>query len=412
MIPRTAISLGYNEFLALFRKISTNKVIEGEDIQNFEKKLAEYLGVQKTFTFGSGRTALYVALKALNLRKNDEIIVPAYTCAIVIEVILRLGLKPIFIDVNLETYNLDIDSLREVIGNNTKAIIPIHLFGRPCEMDNISEIAGDLGLKVIEDAAQALGAEYKGKRIGTMGNLGVFSFGLGKCITGGNGGAVSVNDHEILGNIELAKESLPNPDYVDIFNILKNIFGMKIFRNPHFYALIRNQLVNKLNLEDNNILENCVSLYKGGREYLHPTIRFKKMSNLSATITNIQLTKVDEFNKKRIHNSKNIIEYINDSEIKFQKVNSTVKNIFSRLALRVPLSKKRRILEALCRNGIDFEEPYSYIDKIIEIRGRNLPNAKILAQTLITVPNYPGLKETELKKIAKVVSSIKRGNLI
>jgi perosamine synthetase len=185
MIPRTAIPIGNEELFSILFPVMRNG---NEEIADFEMDLASYLGALKVFAVNSGRTALFSALQALGLKKGENVIVPAYTCAIVFEVILRLGLKPNFVDVDPETYNFDPELIPKAITSGTRAIIPVHLFGAPCEMDQIMEIASKYGLFVVEDVAQALGAEYKGRKLGTFGDLAMFSFGPGKSVMSGEGG--------------------------------------------------------------------------------------------------------------------------------------------------------------------------------------------------------------------------------
>lgn len=174
----------------------------GKLIEQYERKFAEALGTQRAFAFWKGRVALYAILKAMGIGAGDEVIVPGYTCVMNVNPIKYLGAKPVYVDIEPATFNIDVDKLREKITSNTKAIIAQHTYGYPCDMDAIMEIAGRKGVPVIEDCCLALGSEYKGKIVGTFGKAAYFSFQWNKPYTTGLGGVAETCDIELAEQIE------------------------------------------------------------------------------------------------------------------------------------------------------------------------------------------------------------------
>lgn len=171
----------------------------GKKIREFENNFANYLGIKFAVTFNSASSALHAAVAALGVKPEEEVIVPPYTFTSTATSVLMHNAIPVFSDVKNDTFCLDPQHLEEVLSDLTQAIIPVHLFGHPCDMDEILKFAKKNDLKVIEDCAQAPGAEYKGKKVGTMGDCGVFSFQESKNMMTGEGGML-VTDNEDIAN--------------------------------------------------------------------------------------------------------------------------------------------------------------------------------------------------------------------
>jgi dTDP-4-amino-4,6-dideoxygalactose transaminase len=176
-------------------------VTQGPKVKEFEDKIAEYLGVKYAIAVTNCTSALHLALLSLGIKKDDEVLVADYTFPATGHAVLYCGANPIFVDVDLKTYNLNPELIKEKISDKTKAIIPVHTFGQPAEMDAIMEIAEDHNLKVIEDAACALGAKYKNKFAGTIGDIGCLSFHARKGITTGEGGMAVTNNKDLADKI-------------------------------------------------------------------------------------------------------------------------------------------------------------------------------------------------------------------
>lgn len=169
----------------------------GKKIRQFEEEFAKYVGTKFAIAFNSATSALHAAVVAIGINPGEEIIVPPYTFTSTATSVLMHNAVPVFSDVKQDTYCLDSTKLNNVISHLTRAIIPVHLFGHPCDMDEIMSIAHKNNFKVIEDCAQAPGAIYKGKKVGTIGDCGVFSFQETKNMMTGEGGMLVTNDEEI-----------------------------------------------------------------------------------------------------------------------------------------------------------------------------------------------------------------------
>lgn len=178
----------------------------GKYVDQFEQGFAAYLGLKQGIATSNGTTALHVALLAVGVGAGDEVIVPAFTMMSTILAVIYTGAKPVFVDCELETYNIHVTKIREKITPRTKALLPVHIYGHACEMDELLVIAKEHDLYVIEDAAEAHGGEYKGKKCGTMSDITCFSFYGNKIITCGEGGMALTNDPELAHRMRKLKD--------------------------------------------------------------------------------------------------------------------------------------------------------------------------------------------------------------
>lgn len=183
---------------AFERVLATSMYVKGEENDCFEKAFASYNGVKYCVGTSNGLDSLILALKALNIKEGDEVLVPSNTYIATALAVTYVGANPIFVEPDITTFNIDPNKIEEKITKKTKAIMPVHLYGQPCDMDPILKLASDYNLYVIEDCAQAHGATYKGKKIGTFGNVAGFSFYPGKNLGAlGDAGAVITNNKKI-----------------------------------------------------------------------------------------------------------------------------------------------------------------------------------------------------------------------
>ncbi len=413
VIPRTAVPIGNREVAALSDKLLTGDGTDERKISEFEKEFTDYLGVKDTCAFNQGRTALYVALQALKLNQGAEVIVPAYTCAIVFEVILRLGLKPVLVDVKPETYNIDTKLISKVVTSKAKVIVPVHLFGHPCEMDEILEIARKHDLYVVEDAAQALGAEYKKAKVGTFGDLAVFSFGPGKSMTSGEGGALAINNTELQENVSKLQGEFKTPDFHWNLMLMRNILAMKIFSEQYLYGAIRGHLEESLVKGDEEIVENCIRLARQGRySSVRPTIRLSRMPTVSAVIARMQLKKLDSMNCKRRKNAYELSKLLSNlaDYIQLPKTSDNVVSTFTRYTIRL-LRRRQALAINMAKSGIDTETPYKYLPDLFKVLQVEAPNAAGLASSALTLPNHPLVGSADLIRIANTLSKELRSNV-
>jgi dTDP-4-amino-4,6-dideoxygalactose transaminase len=188
----------HNEIAAL-RKVINSGIwgIGGMKIKEFEEKFSIYQQAKYSVAVMNGTVGLEVALRAAGIKAGDEVIMPAYTFMATSMAALQVNALPVFSDINPNTYNLDPNKVEDLISDKTRAIIPVHLAGCPVDMDKINNVAKNNGIKVIEDACQAWGSEWKGRRVGAIGDLGVFSFQSSKNITSGEGGIIITNNRKL-----------------------------------------------------------------------------------------------------------------------------------------------------------------------------------------------------------------------
>jgi len=183
---------------AVLEVMRSGSYILGANNKELEKEMCEYLDVKHAVALNSGTDALHLALRALDIKEGDEVISTAFTFVATSESIGIVGAKPVFVDIDPDTFNIDASKIEAAITPKTKAIIPVHLYGQPADMDTIIDIAKRHNLFVIEDACQAIGAEYKGKKVGTIGDIGCFSFYPTKNLgTMGDGGMLTTNSQYI-----------------------------------------------------------------------------------------------------------------------------------------------------------------------------------------------------------------------
>lgn len=193
-IPITKVFLGDEEKEAIIKPLETGWVVQGPYVREFEEKFSRFVDIQHALATTSCTTALHIAVTALELGPGDEVIVPAFTWVATANVVEYMGAKPVFCDVDLQTFNIDVSKIESLITERTVGIIPVHLFGLCADMDPILAIAREHGLWVVEDAACALGGWYKNRHAGTFGDAGCFSFHPRKSITTGEGGMITTND--------------------------------------------------------------------------------------------------------------------------------------------------------------------------------------------------------------------------
>jgi dTDP-4-amino-4,6-dideoxygalactose transaminase len=193
-IPITKPYFGEEEKQLVSKVINSGWVSQGPKVAEFEERFAEYVGAKYAVATTSCTTALHAALSVSGVGRGDEVIVPSLSFIATANVVVHCGATPVFVDIDPETCNIDAIKIEEAITEKTKAIMPVHQMGLPADLDPIKKIADKYNLIVIEDAACAIGSEYKGKRIGSHGNTACFSFHPRKVITTGEGGMITTND--------------------------------------------------------------------------------------------------------------------------------------------------------------------------------------------------------------------------
>jgi dTDP-4-amino-4,6-dideoxygalactose transaminase len=201
--------IGEEEKKAVLTVIESGRLTDGsyeggKKVQELEAKVRNLLGAKHTIAVNSGTAALHCALLALGVKPGDEVVVPSFTFVSTANVVLACGARPVFVDTK-EDYNIDPAAFRRAITKRTKAVIPVHLYGYPADMDEIREIAGSHSVRVVEDAAESLGAEYKGKQTGRLSDIGCFSMYASKVATSGEGGVISTESDALADMLRLVR---------------------------------------------------------------------------------------------------------------------------------------------------------------------------------------------------------------
>lgn len=204
-IPLIKPNFSEEEARAVAAVIRSSWINEGKKVGDFERLLSDYLGVKHVVAFFNGTVALHAALLALGIGPGDEVIVPSFTFFSTVSSVVHVGATPVFADISPDTFGLDPESVSRRISPATKAIMPVHYGGLSVEMDPISDLAKKRGIIIIEDAAEGLGAEYRGKKVGTLGRVGMFSFTPTKIITTAEGGILATDDDELNNRLRLLK---------------------------------------------------------------------------------------------------------------------------------------------------------------------------------------------------------------
>jgi dTDP-4-amino-4,6-dideoxygalactose transaminase len=285
---------------AISQVIRSGKFILAENVALFEKEFAQYIGVKFAIGVASGTDALHLALRACGIKPGDEVITSPFTFVATAEAIAYCGATPVFVDIEPKTFNLDVTSLESKITSRTKAILPVHLYGQPCEMDKVMEAAKKHNLKVIEDCAQATGAEYQGKKVGTFGDLGCFSFfptkNLG-CF--GDGGMIVTSDQLLAEKVKSLRNHGSKKTYHYEFigynsrldEIQAAILRVKL---PHLEKFIKSRReIAKEYGKELKKLEEVLTLPFEGPNVLHTynqfTIRVKKRNLLFEFLKNKEI---------------------------------------------------------------------------------------------------------------------------
>jgi len=255
-IPIAKPLLGREELEAIREVIESGVLVQGEKIRLFEKEFANYIGVKHAVALSNGTAALDTALKVLKVGPGDEVVTPAFSFVASSNCILYQGAKPVFADINPQTFNIDPSDVAEKITTKTKAIICAHLFGQPAEMTELEEIVEDRNIFLVEDAAQSHGAELRKQKVGGIGTIGCFSFYATKNMTTGEGGMITTNDSELARRARLIIDHGQTEKYRHV------ILGYN-YRMPEVSAAIGLMQLHKLNGFNKKRRENAKILTKG-----------------------------------------------------------------------------------------------------------------------------------------------------
>jgi len=393
-----AISLSPNtehsDVLAAWKQlISPQSYLKGESTSKLEKWFCSFFDVPHAVSFASGRGALYAALKALGVEKNDEVILQAFTCVAVPNAVIWAGAIPIYCDID-ESFTINPQELEKKITKRTKAIIVQHTFGIPSNMEKIMALAKKNNIFVIEDCAHEVGVEYNNKKLGTFGDIAIFSFGRDKAFSSVFGGMAITNNSELSKNIKTYQESLSYPTKKWVFQQLFHPVAFSLILPLYNYSIGKILLVlfQKLGL-----LSFPVSQKE--KESILDETGLKKMPNGLTVLSLVQLGKLDRYNKKREEISKLYKETLSTKFI-------FLKTPLAFLRFPVLYSNRDGLISYLREKGIYVGKWYS---EVIDPKGVDFKKcyytkgtcevAEESSRTIINLPTYPTMEIKDAQKI-------------
>jgi len=331
--------------------------IGGSPVEQFEKAFAAFCETKHAVGVGNGTDALLLALKALSIGRGDEVIVPANSFVATAAAVVHAGATPVFVDIDPKTYNIDVKEIENHISPKTKAIIPVHLYGQPADMSPVLELARLYSLKVIEDAAQAHGARYYGRRAGSMGDAACFSFypgkNLGAC---GDGGAVVTNDPDLAQSLKRLRE------------------------------------------------------HGGLRKYEHDVVGYNsRLDSLQAAALHIKLGFLEERNEMRRRHAESYRELLSDiTGIVTPFVPCGVSSVYHLYVIRVEMGSRTRLHDHLRDHGVQtlihYPTPIHRTQAFAEFRTHDCPIAEEYAERILSLPMYPELERSQLEYVASLLS--------
>ena len=372
MIPISRPLIGDEEIRAVSEVLRSGMLAQGKRVAEFESRFASYIGASHGVAVSNGTAALHIALLAAGLGPDDEVVTTPLSFFATASTILLVGARPVFVDVDLETYDLDPGEVEAAISDKTKMILPVHLFGHPADMDPIMKIAEERGLLVLEDAAQAHGAEYRGKKVGSIGHMAAFSFYPTKNMTTAEGGIITTNDSELAEKARLIRDH-----------------GQKA-------------------------------------KYVHVLLGFNyRMTDLQAAIGLVQLKKLEQMNERRRSIARTYIEELSrldGLEVPVEK--PWAKHAWHLFPLRAVKVHRDKLIEAIRKRGVDarpsypspiYEQPVMVdlgkkgVDPLWFARSgeafkkRSCPNAERLVRETLLIPIHPGLSEEDVESVVRAV---------
>lgn len=383
-----------------------NKILIGNNPRLLEDKFQNYLGVKYAISFDSGRSGFYAILKCLGIKDYDEVILQSFTTVALPNAIIWRGAKPVYIDIDEYTYNIDPGKIEEKITDKTKVIIVQHTFGNPAEMDRIMEIAKKYNLYLIEDCAHSLSAEYKNKKTGTFGDAAFFSFGRDKVISSVAGGMVITNNQELGRKIKEFRDQMPYPEKSLIIKQL--LHPVVTFKALHTYYLFNIGKVAMFIFSNLGILTKAYSKEEKNGE--KPKIFPAKMPNALAEIALHQMKLIDKFNDHRIEIANLYNEKLSSAKnISFPKSDPRSKNIFLWYTILVP--NKKELIEKARKNRIILGDWFPQIIGPAEInlekmgyKKRSCPVAEKVSSMCVNLPTNYRVDENDVEKIITRIS--------
>lgn len=366
--------------------LASGQYVMGKQVESFETEVAQYIGVKNAITVANGTEALVIALKALGIGVGDEVITTPFTFFATAESIALVGATPVFVDVLEDTFNIDPSKIEAKITDRTKAIMPVHLFGQPVLMDEISSLAKRYNLFVIEDSCQAIGAKYKDKMVGNLGDISAFSFFPTKNLSCfGDGGLITTNSNDLAILCKAFREHGGGRHGFD---------GLNIIRGTN---------------EENRLGEGNAQ-YNPYKYFNYMIAYNSRLDAIQALILRIKLKHLDNWNYKRKEIAKYYNELLINTDVQTPCVYTGVDSVYHQYVVK---SKSRdKIIKELADKGIGYGEYYPvplHLQTAFDYLGYkkgDCPIAELLSTQTFALPIFPELKSEELDYIIKTINNI------
>jgi len=365
-----------------------------KQFMKLEEELKAYFNARHVFLVSSGKSALTLILNALKSLSptRSQVLIPAYTCFSVPSAIVKAGLEVSLCDIDPSSFDFDYKSLGELIQGKTLCVIPNHLFGIPSDMDRINRLCKEEGVFVVEDGAQAMGGVYRGKKLGTMGDVGFFSLARGKNITCGSGGIIVTNSDPIASAIDKEVSCLKNPKLMETIKEFLKMIGMSIFIRPSLYWF-----------------PSGLSFLRLGETVFHKEFPIKRLSGMQAGFLRGWQKKLEESNRIRQENAEYFLERLG-LRSKGRESNG-VSIPYLRLPVLLKNRRERDQLFVVSNNkgsGLSLMYP-TPINEIKEIKdrfdGKIFPSAKRVSETLLTIPTHGFITDKDKEELSQLFDS-------
>lgn len=365
--------------------------IGGAYVQQFEESVREYLDVKHAVGCSNGTDALVLGLKACNVKPGDEVITTPFTFFATAEAIASIGATPVFVDIRQEDYTIDPDKIEAAITEKTTAILPVHIFGAPCDMDRIMEIAGKYNLKVIEDDAQAIGSEYKGRKAGTLGDVGCFSFYPTKNLGGaGDGGMVTTNSDSLNIIVRAYKEHGAGKEGAEALHLLGE------------------------ELESVDVMEEVTELYNPYKYYNYLIGYNSRLDAVQAAVLSAKLKHLDEYNARRSDIARQYYDGLTQ-KLKRPVYSSDVKSCWHQFVVRS--GYKQELCSYLSEHGVGNGTFYPvplHKQKAFHVEncknpGVELPIAEEISFQSVCLPIFPEMTDEQVGYVIDTVNKFYGG---
>jgi perosamine synthetase len=383
-IPPAAAPISWKDAVSGFSGLFSGR----RHLRTLERELRDYFGVRHVFLVSSGKAALTIILRSLKTLSpgKNEALIPAYTCFSVPSAVVKAGLRASLCDVDASTYDLDRTLMGDAVSDDTLCVIPTHLFGIPADVEGVKSFCRDKGIFVIEDAAQAMGAVSRGRRLGTLGDAGFFSLGRGKNLTCGSGGIIITDSDPIAGAIQKEYSRIKSAGALESVRTLLYAIILKIFTHPALFWF-----------------PSGLPFLKLGETVFHEDFKIRKLSGVQAALLTGWQKRLETANRRRGDNARFFCDSLGLKAWKGRPLP----------VLRLPLlvrdkQTRDRLLSAARREGLGISRMYpSPVDEIEEIRnwfrGRTFPRSKDIAERIVTIPTHHLLSGEDRSRIVSLI---------